>query len=512
MSIKLRSYRGRIEDFNTGARSELEFVTGQLLGSTKVGVDNISYGITQVGAADRVVEAGSDDRDIVLTGHGFQVGYAVRFKTGSMDELGQLIQISEIVDANTFRLDGTLSTDASAGDTFDVFQWTPQRFDATGASLASVITPPIQFVYDGVDTEVEEDTGTPANNRPLPVKLTSTSGDINITAGDLNVQLSHTTANYDSVRIGDGTELAAINASNELQVADDTARTSLSNIEGQLPATLGQKTMANSFAVVIASDQSALDVNDISGTVSLPTGASTEAKQDDIITELQSIDGKDFATETTLAALDAKFNSLGQKASAASAPVVLSSEQQTILDDMRTALQLLDNAVNGSNQLDVALADLGGAATEATLSSIDGKDFATETSLSSVDGKLPATLGQKTKAASLAVTLASDEDALGVSIQAPDGSTAGTASVATTVGTLTAPANAVKVFLQSDTDNGEFIRIGLQGADPSAAAGYQLLPGASLVLDTSQNIRHIHENAGGGGGTMNLNYIWLTRS
>ena len=55
--------------------------------------------------------------------------------------------------------------------------------------------------------------------------------------------------------------------------------------------TLGQKTMANSTPVVIASDQTAIpasqsgtwNINNISGTVSLPTGAATAALQDGII-------------------------------------------------------------------------------------------------------------------------------------------------------------------------------------------------------------------------------------
>jgi len=66
---------------------------------------------------------------------------------------------------------------------------------------------PIQFVRDGVDTTVTEDTGVPANNRPLPVKLTGVTGDITITADNLDVQLEHNGANPDSIQIGDGTTI-----------------------------------------------------------------------------------------------------------------------------------------------------------------------------------------------------------------------------------------------------------------------------------------------------------------
>jgi hypothetical protein len=52
---------------------------------------------------------------------------------------------------------------------------------------------------------------------------------------------------------------------------------SVQAIVSKLPISLGQKTMANSLAVVLASDQSSLNINNISGTISLPTGAATES-------------------------------------------------------------------------------------------------------------------------------------------------------------------------------------------------------------------------------------------
>lgn len=68
----------------------------------------------------------------------------------------------------------------------------------------------------------------------------------------------------------------------------------------------------------------------------LPTGAATEAKQDSQITLLTSLDGKDFATETTLLTrlsksdFEARINTQGQKTMAASTPVVIASDQSAI--------------------------------------------------------------------------------------------------------------------------------------------------------------------------------------
>ena len=72
------------------------------------------------------------------------------------------------------------------------------------------------------------------------------------------------------------------------------------------------------------------------------TGLATEAKQDTMITELQSanttltsLDGKDYATETTLASLDGK-------------DFATSAKQDTII----TAIQSLDAGLDVVDQID----------------------------------------------------------------------------------------------------------------------------------------------------------------
>lgn len=128
--------------------------------------------------------------------------------------------------------------------------------------------------------------------------------------------------------------------------------------------TQGQKAMAASTPVVIASDQSSVHTTidnasiAVTGTVSV-SGVATAANQTTGNTSLSSIDGKTPA--------------LGQAAMAASTPVVISSNQ--------SAIPVTDNS--GSLTVDSA--------------------------------QLPATLGQKTMANSVAVTLASDQSALPIS-------------------------------------------------------------------------------------------------
>lgn len=89
----------------------------------------------------------------------------------------------------------------------------------------------------------------------------------------------------------------------------------------------GQATMANSSPVVIASDQSALPVSqsgtwNLTGTISLPTGAATATLQTTGNSSLSSIDGK--------------TPSLGQALAAASVPVVLTAIQLSTLTPLST--------------------------------------------------------------------------------------------------------------------------------------------------------------------------------
>jgi hypothetical protein len=86
--------------------------------------------------------------------------------------------------------------------------------------------------------------------------------------------------------------------------------------------TIGQKLASESSPVVIASNQSPIPVT-VSSPV-LPSGASTSALQTTGNTTLSSIN-------TSNASIDTKTPTVGQKASAASVPVVLASDQSPIM-------------------------------------------------------------------------------------------------------------------------------------------------------------------------------------
>lgn len=147
---------------------------------------------------------------------------------------------------------------------------------------ASVATTPapIQFVLDGVDTDVEEVSGTPANSRPLPTKVLDSAGaevdfateakqDTQITAlNAANASLDAIEAIDFATEAKQDTIITALGAANtsldNIEAVDfateakqDTGNASLSSIDGKTPS-LGQAAMAASVPVVIASNQSAL--------------------------------------------------------------------------------------------------------------------------------------------------------------------------------------------------------------------------------------------------------------
>lgn len=97
------------------------------------------------------------------------------------------------------------------------------------------------------------------------------------------------------------------------QATEISSLSTIATNTGNIP-TVGQKTMSASTPVAIASDQSTLPIS--AASLPLPAGAATSALQTTANTSLSSIDGK--------------LNSLGQKVSASSMPVVISSDQSAI--------------------------------------------------------------------------------------------------------------------------------------------------------------------------------------
>jgi len=139
---------------------------------------------------------------------------------------------------------------------------------------------------------------------------------------------------------------------------------------------------------------------DVNGNVVVPVGPleylDPSAVLNLVLAAIQAQGLVPQATEATLLALSAKFNSLGQKASALSAPVVLSTEQEAILATIDSVL-------------DSIKVDTGNAATEVTL-------LATNALLTTIDTVLDNILVDTTAIATNIGTLATPITGLATSL------------------------------------------------------------------------------------------------
>lgn len=156
-----------------------------------------------------------------------------------------------------------------------------------------------------------------------------------------------------------------------------TGNNSLASIDAGIPSALGAAVIASSMPVNIASDQ----VVPVSATaLPLPTGAATSVLQGTGNTSLSSIDTK-LSSQATAAKQDLLLAELQLKADLTETqPVSVAS------------LPLPSGASTAANQV------------------------TTNASLASIDAGIPAALGQTTMAASMPITIASDQTALPISV------------------------------------------------------------------------------------------------
>lgn len=533
--IKGRPTSKKLQSATNDLREQDNFVTVLPIGSSRHAIDTIPMGYYSVQSS---VSAGASSTDEILnfTAHGAKRGDIVRIESSSNSIEEFEVAIKEVVDANNVRLASILSASLSSGDTVSILRPIAQRMDASGASLASVVSPPIQITKDGSTLTVNKDTATPSNTVAVPVEIVSASGStVTITAGDINVQLSHLGANADSTRIGDGTNLMAVNASNEAQVRDDDANATLlvmaSDIQKIASAIDTNGTTHTAEGIMVLGSDGTNSVRlklDADGhqqvdilSQALPTGAATEAKQDTGNTSLATIvtNTNGLATQATLAAIAAQLPAtLGEKADTASLAVTLSTENEAILNSSLTALQIIDNIVSG-NEAQVDIVDPGPLLTQTQFNTLTGA--VTETApvsdtassglngrlqriaqrLTSLIGLLPAALGQQNMAGSLSVTIASNQSPISIT----QSRTLDSIAQRATSGTIVAPSGAKAFTIQNSSRAGGALRFAVSGA--SASVGFLLEPGQSTSYQEGASNLSIFDVDGAGIDATVLWYI-----
>jgi len=221
---------------------------------------------------------------------------------------------------------------------------------ASGASSALTLR---VVVSDDSTISIEEDKDygvVGANTIRTAAQIGNATGAADFGSGADSAQTLRVTP---STRSETATTPLAVRLSDGAAFYDGATEATAQAISGQLPATLGQKPSASALAVVISGDQTAIpasqsgtwNINNITGTVSLPTGAATESS-------LTTMSGKLPLT-------------LGQKIAAESMSVTIASDQSDI--DVAQAGTWNLNNITGTVSLPT------GASTEATLAQLDGK-------------------------------------------------------------------------------------------------------------------------------------------
>jgi hypothetical protein len=217
----------------------------------------------------------------------------------------------------------------------------------------------VQFARDGSTIAVSEDTATPANNRPLPTKIVDASGDVAVaTSAKQDAQATLTGAVTEAAPASD---TASSGLNGRLQriaqrlttlIGTVSTETTLAALSAKF-ASLGQKAMAGSAPVVIASDQSAIpasqsgtwNVNNIAGTVSLPTGAATSAKQDAEAILVGAVTETAPATDTASSGLNGRLQRVAQRLTSMIALLPASLGQKTMANALAVSIASDQSAV-----------------------------------------------------------------------------------------------------------------------------------------------------------------------
>lgn len=387
----------------------------------------------------------------------------------------------------------------------DDMEYTPLQVDSTGRLKVDAAIAEVATAADG------------SNSQPALTKVVSGWD-------GSNVQTIKTDSTG-SIQVD--VESSALPSGAATEAKQDTGNTSLSSIDGKIANNYGAagsavrtasqignasgvadfnagNASAQTLRTVIATDQSAIpasqsgtwNITNVSGTVSLPTGAATSAKQDTMITSLGNIDTDTTTIATNTGTTATNTTSIDGK---------IANNYGAATGAVRTAAQI-GNAT--------AVADFNaGNVSAQTLRTVIATDQsaipATQSGTWSVrtqDGS-----GNATTSSSAGSTRPLDvavRDSSGNLVSPVTFGTSGSQSNATvsTVITLTAPANAMGFLLTNLDTSTANIRWAV-GATATASVGTQLQPGRDTgFIPAGANISVCAES-----GTQNYSVQWIVK-
>lgn len=221
-----------------------DHVTAQPVRQKQYAQDTVAHQFVRVVGTD-AIEVNSTSTVLNLTAHDAQVGDIIRFTSGNLD--GHEARVLK-AETNSVELGEILSEAPATSDTIQILRHKYPLVNADGSLSTSVtVETGGVFLEDSAHADGDQVIAVASVRQDTLAASTDTDGD------------------YAAIKS---------NANGEIYTADEEARTSLSSIDGKITA---------------------VDT----------TGKATEAKQDDVITELQQIEADVEAVEASLTAIEA---------------------------------------------------------------------------------------------------------------------------------------------------------------------------------------------------------------
>lgn len=372
-----------------------QYVTVNPAGKDKFGIDVLHKNFYPIDVEKTITGYNPQTGDLTVASHGARAGDSIRFIGGTNNRAE--IPILEVIDTNTLRVyKSSVSTIALNIDELLIMRPISPTADEDGNLVVAVTAPPTQIYVNGVATSISKNTSVPNLTVPMPVEIVGADGvEINITAGDINVQLSDQGVNYDITRIGDGTNQISINASSELLVHDQNLEDVVATDGAAIPSkaiAVGGTDGTNLQTISVDTDgkvnviaSGTVAVSSVAGSVSV-TGPLTDAQLRATAPSVKISDGTEtvdivplgtavvnadngIVTQSVIhglttagggayvdvkvdpsgaltVAVDQLPTTVGIKADAASLSVTQSTEDRVISNSMLTSLQLIDDSVN----------------------------------------------------------------------------------------------------------------------------------------------------------------------
>lgn len=359
-----------------------QFKTIQPLGSNKFGASVASKALYEKTAQDAIVVSpilGATGQveflNVFYTGNAAIVDDVLRITSGTYINLE--LEIVKIIDVDNFYITPTVEWTDISGENAIIMAWVTNKANSDGSQI--VVLPPIvgaateakqdTQILEAIstntklDTVIAKDFATAAKQDTLQIainllaKLTDTqpvsiatmpstpvTGTFWQTTQPVSGPLTDTELRATAVPVSIASIPLGTGAATEAK--QDTGNTSLSGIdtntvnipnvittEGGAQPSHGVVVMGHTGAGVVRHilvENNGRQVTHVTTSV-LPTGASTETTLAAILADTASLDLKDFATETTLAALSAKLPAvLGQTTMANSLAVTIASNQSAL--------------------------------------------------------------------------------------------------------------------------------------------------------------------------------------